>query len=92
MKQRELAECLGVSAGTVSVWERGSRLPDMGTIERVSRFFGVSKARLLGVPLEADVEPSAAMMDMFRALNPVTQNMIAAMIAEAYRLEVRNED
>lgn len=48
LKQSELAEQLGVSMYTVSVWERGQRKPEYSTMEQICSFFGVTLAYLIG--------------------------------------------
>lgn len=47
LKQSELAEQLGVSMYTVSVWERGQRKPEFGTLEDLCSFFNVSLGYLI---------------------------------------------
>ena len=48
LSQAELAAKLHVINTTVSIWERGVRKPEMGTMERICEFFDVSLAYLLG--------------------------------------------
>ena len=48
LNQRELAEALGVVNTTVSIWERGEREPETATKKKISDYFGVSLAYLLG--------------------------------------------
>lgn len=48
LRQDDLAEALKVTKGTVSVWERGVRKPDIKTLESVGTFFEVSIGYLLG--------------------------------------------
>ncbi len=45
---RELGEKLGVSQSSVSLWEKGARRPDMGTLVRIANLYGVSTDYLLG--------------------------------------------
>lgn len=44
----KLGEILGVSKGTVSVWEKGSSLPPTETMQKISEFFDISIDELLG--------------------------------------------
>jgi transcriptional regulator with XRE-family HTH domain len=44
--QREVAEELHVSVSTVSDWELAKKLPRAGAIEKLSRYFGVTKSSL----------------------------------------------
>ena len=48
LSQAELAAKLHVINTTVSIWERGVRKPEMGTMDRICEFFDVSLAYLLG--------------------------------------------
>ena len=48
LKQAELAEKLGVSMFTVSVWERGQRMPEFDNLEALSSVLDVNIAYLLG--------------------------------------------
>ena len=48
LKQTELAEKIGVSMYTVSLWERGERYPEMKALKKLSDFFGVTVAYLEG--------------------------------------------
>ena len=42
MTQAQLAEILNVSDKTISKWERGICLPEMNTIDMVTKFFDIS--------------------------------------------------
>ena len=46
--QVSLAETLGVSKGTVAMWETGKRTPDFGTLIRLSDLFDVRTDYILG--------------------------------------------
>ena len=46
--QDTLAEEIGVTKGTVSVWERGIRKPDFETLDNLASYFGVTLLYLLG--------------------------------------------
>ena len=48
MLQEELAKYLGVTYQAVSTWETGKRLPRMGSIEKMSLLFGVTKSYIIG--------------------------------------------
>ena len=45
---RELGEKLGVSQSSISLWEKGSRRPDMEMLVKIANFYGVSTDYLLG--------------------------------------------
>lgn len=48
MSQVQLAEALGVSAGTVGFWETGARMPSAETQEAIADYFNVSLDYLFG--------------------------------------------
>lgn len=48
MTQQELAEKLGVSRGTIGMYEIGQRDPDTETLAKIAEIFGVSTDYLLG--------------------------------------------
>ena len=62
LKQRELAEALHVSDKAISRWETGTGIPDVGSLQSLSEFFGVSINEILAgrrikedeVKMEAD--------------------------------------
>lgn len=47
LTQDELANAIGVTKGTVSVWERGGRLPDFQAMNALSKFFEVDMGYLV---------------------------------------------
>lgn len=49
MNQNELAKDLGVSRGSISFYENGSRLPDIDVVYRICSFFGVTSDYLIGL-------------------------------------------
>ncbi len=62
--QKELSEKIGVSDKTVSKWETGKGLPDIGIIEELARALGVSIAELLTGDLRENRNQSADMRKM----------------------------
>jgi transcriptional regulator with XRE-family HTH domain len=48
LTQKELADKLGVSRGTIGMYEIGQRDPDTETLQKLSDIFGVSVDYLLG--------------------------------------------
>ena len=55
LNQGELAQALGVSLGTVSIWERGGRKPDFDTMEEIGEFFNVSTGYVMGTNDERNI-------------------------------------
>lgn len=48
LSQRDLAEMLHVSQGSITQWENETRTPDIETIIQMSRIFGVTSDMLIG--------------------------------------------
>lgn len=46
--QRDFAQAFGVAQSTVGMWESGSRVPDLQTVQRLADFFQVSMDDLIG--------------------------------------------
>lgn len=87
MKQRDLADAVGTTSGTVSKWERDIRIPEMNTIDKLCALFGVSRGRLLGNPVE-----NTTLTEMFSCLSIQTQRLIEEMIKTAFWMEVGEGD
>lgn len=47
--QVELAKDLGVSKGTISLWENGLREPSMSSLIILAKYFGVTIDYLVGI-------------------------------------------
>lgn len=54
MTQSELAEKIGVTFGTVSIWERGLRMPEWATLQKMCELFGVTIEDLIENPEPAE--------------------------------------
>lgn len=48
MTQEQFGQIAGVSAMAVSQWENGRAVPRMGSIQKLSSYFGVPKSRIMG--------------------------------------------
>ena len=48
LKQSELAEAIGVSGQSISLWERGKTIPGSDKIWALADYFGISVAEVLG--------------------------------------------
>ena len=59
MSQLEFGKIADASDKAVSSWERGERIPRMGTIEKIAKHFGIQKSDIIEdvprVPLNRDV-------------------------------------
>lgn len=47
LTQKELADSIGVSDKTISKWENGNGLPDIGSLQALSTYFGVTVNEIL---------------------------------------------
>lgn len=47
--QVELAKCINVSKGIISLWENGLREPNMSSLIALSKYFNVSIDYLVGI-------------------------------------------
>ena len=45
----QLGEILGVTASTITNWERGTRCPDLKTLVKLTEIFGCTADELLGI-------------------------------------------
>ena len=52
LSQSEMAEKLFVTRQAVSRWERGDTVPEIGTLQAISKFFNVTINDLLGYPTD----------------------------------------
>ena len=52
LSQRDLAEMLHVSQGSVTQWENELRTPDIETIIKLSKIFGVTTDMIIGTELD----------------------------------------
>lgn len=90
LTQKELASLLGVTQDSISLWEKGKRIPDTNYVITLSRIFGVSTDYLLG--LEDDFGARTAttaapmgdtftaeerqLIEKYRRLNPACKKLI----------------
>lgn len=79
LTQRELAERIKVSDKTVSKWETGKGLPDIGIIEELSKALGISIAELLTGDYRQNDNPSGNMRNVHFYVCPVCGNIITSV-------------
>lgn len=60
LTQTEIAEKLGVSKSTISMYENGNREPDFDTLEKIADFFNVDIDYLLGRTEKTTALPETA--------------------------------
>lgn len=56
LTQREVAEAIGIAVSTLGMYEGGRREPDLDTLRKLARFYGVTVDYLLGNESELSPE------------------------------------
>lgn len=79
LTQKELAEKICVSDKTISKWETGKGLPDIGIMEELAKALGVSVAELLTGDFRENENQSANMNKMNFYVCPVCGNVITSV-------------
>lgn len=79
LTQKDLAEKINVSDKTISKWETGKGLPDIGIIEELSKALSVSIGELLTGEYRNNENPAGNMKKMQFFVCPVCGNVIAAV-------------
>lgn len=54
--QKELADKIGISLSSISMYERGERQPDNDTLKKISKFFNVTVDYLLDNKLDNPID------------------------------------
>lgn len=96
LTQGELAKVLGITQDSISLWEKGKRIPDTPYIAKLAEYFDVSADYLLGLsddlgaPIPAPPPALPAdekeLLDLYRQLNYEGKQRLLA------RAEVMIED
>lgn len=68
IEQKDLAVALGVSEATVSSWVNGTRIPRMGTVNKICKYFGVPRSAILINSQLANEAPAVVTSEMFSAI------------------------
>ncbi|MDO5479957.1 MAG: helix-turn-helix domain-containing protein [Clostridia bacterium] len=79
LTQKELADKINLSDKTISKWETGRGLPDIGIIEDLAKALGVSIAELLTGDYKKNDNQSANMRKMNIYICPICGNIITAL-------------
>ncbi len=74
LSQKQLAEVLGYTQGSISEWERGATEPSIENILRLCEFFDVSTDCLLGI--STDFDPIKPIVQKGTLLQPLTDNVV----------------
>lgn len=57
MTQQDLCNALHISKATMSTWINGTRMPRMTTLDKIGKYFGVTRTQLMEIP-GASIHPS----------------------------------
>lgn len=79
LTQKELADKINLSDKTISKWETGRGLPDIGIIEDLAKALGVSITELLTGDYKKNENQSANMRKMNIYICPICGNIITAL-------------
>lgn len=52
LTQRKVADSIGIAVSTLGMYESGNREPDVGTLKKLARFYGVTVDYLTGYEME----------------------------------------
>lgn len=86
LSQRALAERVGLSASTISMYEVGAREPDFETEETLADFFNVDLNTLRGIDAEQFTlsEEEISLIKKYRNADSTTKEMINRMLLFTY--------
>lgn len=90
--QQTIADYFGVTRGTVSNWELGRREPDLQTLERLAKFYGVSLDYFSKKPTKDEFLEFIARANNLFANEAVTQEEKNALYEEVMRLYINFKD
>lgn len=80
IKQRELAEKLGVTSTAVGMWEAGAREPELSKIINLSEYFGVTLDDLVLKEMKPPIPVYALNIAYLRREHNMTQQEIAELL------------
>ena len=81
--QQKLAEILGISKNTVTLWERNMARPDVETIRELNQLFGIPLNELFEIPSAPKYSfAERKLIDYFRQLDESDQAVVVRMVSE----------
>lgn len=84
LTQKELAERIHVSDKTISKWETGKGLPDIGIVEELSKALSISVGELLTGEYRSNENPAGNIKKMQFYVCPICGNIIASVGAGSF--------
>lgn len=101
LTQDELAQKLGISKGSVAMWETNKRTPSTGILVRLADLFGVTTDYLLGRSENPAPEPvsntsqdtskTANLLSAFEQLDTDNQDIIIGEAKKLLKQQMRDE-
>ena len=98
LKQIDVANALGITAGAYSSYESGKRNPDVHKIHQLSNILGVTGDWLLGLDTsdttqqEISISPEdRSLIDKYRMLSESSQSVVTDLINHLLDLEAENQ-
>lgn len=101
LTQDELAQKLGISKGSVAMWETNKRTPSTGILVRLADLFGVTTDYLLGRSENPAPEPvsntsqdtskTANLLSAFEQLDADNQDIIIGEAKKLLKQQMRDE-
>lgn len=90
--QQTIAEHFGVTRGTVSNWELGRREPDLQTLEKLAKFYGVSLDYFSKKPTKDEFLEFLARANSLFGNDKVTQKEKDLLYEDVMRLYISFKD
>ena len=90
LTQEQFGKIAGVSSMAVSQWENGRAIPRMGAIQRISDFFDVSKASIIGdddpISDKSNLsDDEKRLLDIYERLNDTGKSLVLSLAQSIYR-------
>lgn len=85
--QKSMAEAIGVAQSTYSLYEKGSREPNISKIIRIAEVLSVSVDELFGVNA-----PDDSLMDLIKRLDPGDRGEIVGMVKQMLKSDKYKEE
>ncbi len=87
LSQKDMAEAIGVARPTYSLYEKGSREPNISKIVKIAEVLNVSVDDLFGVKCESD-----CLFDMINRLDTGDRGEIVGMVKQMLKSEKYKEE
>ena len=85
-KQKEVADAIGVSAGTFCDWAKGRAYPRMDKIQKLADYFGINKSDLVeewNIEKDEDLAADQKVLELFHKVPKEKREFVLSMIRAA---------